>query len=235
MANDYFQFKQFTIYQGRCAMKVGTDGVLLGSWADLTESKHILDIGTGTGLIALMAAQRNSQAQIDAIEIDEDACKQALENVQASPWQNRINIFHGRIQDFQPEHSYDSILCNPPFFGHSTPTPLHSRTIARHCETLTHEELLQHAKRLLTPTGKLCVILPVQETTHFIKLSQEKEWFINKLINIFPTPQKQRKRCMLELSCQKGEYSEEDLIIENKRHIYHESFQKLVKDFYLHL
>ena len=111
MANDYFQFKQFTIYQGRCAMKVGTDGVLLGSWADLTESKHILDIGTGTGLIALMAAQRNSQAQIDAIEIDEDACRQALENVQASPWQNRINIFHGRIQDFQPEHSYEETYC----------------------------------------------------------------------------------------------------------------------------
>lgn len=235
MANDYFQFKQFTIYQDRCAMKVGTDGVLLGSWADLTGSKHILDIGTGTGLIALMAAQRNSQAQIDAIEIDIKAYQQAIENVQASPWWNRVAIFHGRIQDFQPKQPYDTILCNPPFFDHSTLTPLHNRTIARHCETLTHEELLQHAKRLLSSSGKLCVILPVQETTLFIKLSQNNEWFINKLINIFPTPQKQRKRCMLELSCWKREYIEEDLIVENKRHIYHESFQKLVKDFYLHL
>ena len=120
MANDYFQFKQFTIRQEKCAMKVGTDGVLLGAWADVTQARRLLDIGTGTGLIAIMAAQRNPELIIDAIEIDPAAFEQARENANNTPWRERIHIFQGKVQTFAPAYKYDTIVCNPPFFINST-------------------------------------------------------------------------------------------------------------------
>ena len=235
MANDYFQFKRFIIHQGQCAMKVGTDGVLLGAWANVEESKDILDVGTGTGLIAILAAQRNPFARIDAIEIDASACAQAKENVKTCPWNERIHVCQGAIQDFNPDHRYDALLCNPPFFVRSTPAPELGRTIARHCETLTHEDLLRAAERLLSSDGKLCVILPVTEAQNFIRLAQGREWFVNKLTNVFPTPQKPRKRCLIELSHSRLPYQEDSIIIETERHVYHHTFHALMRDFYLYL
>ena len=151
MANDYFQFKQFTIRQEKCAMKVGTDGVLLGSWADLTHARRLLDIGTGTGLMAIMAAQRNLELIIDAIEIDPAAFEQARENANNSPWRERIHLFQGEVQAFTPTYKYDIIICNPPFFINSTKNPELNRTLARHCETLSHEDILQVSDNLLLP------------------------------------------------------------------------------------
>lgn len=144
MANDYFQFKQFTIRQERCAMKVGTDGVLLGAWTDVTHARRLLDIGTGTGLIAIMAAQRNPELIIDAIEIDPAAFEQARENANSTSWRERIHLFQGEVQAFAPPHKYDIIVCNPPFFINSTKNPELNRTlagIAKHYHTRIFSKL----------------------------------------------------------------------------------------------
>ncbi len=235
MANDYFQFKQFTIRQEKCAMKVGTDGVLLGAWADLTHSRRLLDIGTGTGLIAIMAAQRNLELTIDAIEIDPAAFEQALENVHNTPWRERIHLFQGKVQTFIPDNKYDTIVCNPPFFINSTKNPEHSRTLARHCETLSYEDILKVSNNLLLPEGKLCVILPVNEADHFISLAQGQKWFVNKLTTVYPTPNKAPKRKLIELAKYQKNLVEDSIIIEIERHIYHDTYTKLTKDFYLKL
>lgn len=235
MANDYFQFKQFTIHQDKCAMKVGTDGVLLGAWIDLTHTRRLLDIGTGTGLIAIMAAQRHTELMIDAIEIDPAAASQAQENINSTPWWKRIHLFQGKVQTFMPDYQYDLIVCNPPFFINSTKNPELKRTLARHCETLSHEDLLQVSEHLLQPEGKLCVILPINESEHFIQLAQNKKWFINKLSNICPTPTKPPKRKLIELAKHKTPLVENTIIIEIERHIYHETYKNLTRDFYLKL
>ena len=234
MANDYFQFKQFTIRQGGSAMKVGTDGVLLGAWADVEGCERILDVGTGTGLIAIMAAQRAPLASVDAIEIDPLSSEQAASNARACPWSDRIRVHQGAVQDFHPAVRYDLLLCNPPFFVRSTPTPERARTIARHCETLTHEDLLRVADRLLIPSGRLCLILPVPETQNFVRFARGREWFVNKLTNVFPTPLKARKRCLLSLSRRESPCQEDAIIIETEPRKYHESFRRLIWDFYLH-
>jgi len=235
MANDYFQFKKFTIRQDKCAMKVGTDGVLLGAWANLDHTQRLLDIGTGTGLIAIMAAQRNPEVVADAIEIDPQAFGQARENVRNCPWRERIRLFQGQVQTFFPGYQYDSIVCNPPFFINSTKTPELTRTLARHCETLSHADILQVSDQLLLPEGRLCVILPIVEADHFIKSALTKKWFINKLTNVCPTPAKPPKRKLIELSKIETPYIEDSVIIEIERHVYHETYIKLTQDFYLKL
>ena len=223
------------IRQDKCAMKVGTDGVLLGAWADLTAACRLLDIGTGTGLIAIMAAQRNPDLQIDAVEIDPVACEQAKANVQDSPWKERIRLFQGRVQDFKPTDLYDIITCNPPFFINSTKNPGLSRTLARHCETLSHEDILNVAEELLSPEGKLCVILPIPEAEHFITLAQSRKWFVNKSTTIHPTPNKPPKRKLLEISKKQENTENKTIILEIERHVYHETYAQLTKDFYLKL
>ena len=235
MANSYFQFKQFTVHQEKCAMKVGTDGVLLGAWADLSRSTRLLDIGTGSGLIALMAAQRSESARIDAIEIDMEAYQQAQYNIQLSPWKERIHLFQGDIQNFTPEYLYDTIICNPPFFISSLQTPQKNRTIARHCTTLSHEDLFHSVQRLLSPMGVFYLILPVPEAEQFIHFVQTQNWFVNRITQVHPTLQKPPKRYLLQLSRQETPCTTDTLILEIERHQYHESFKKLVKDFYLHL
>ena len=212
MANDYFQFKQFTIRQERCAMKVGTDGVLLGAWTDVTHARRLLDI-----------------------EIDPAAFEQARENANSTSWRERIHLFQGEVQAFAPPYKYDIIVCNPPFFINSTKNPELNRTLARHCETLSHEDLLQVSDNLLLPEGKLCVILPVNEAKHFIELTQGKKWFVNKLSTVYPTPDKAPKRQLIELSKVKKHFVEDSITLEIERHILHESYANLTKDFYLKL
>lgn len=169
MANSYFQFKQFRISQDRCAMKVGTDGTLLGAWAH--GGPTILDIGTGTGVIALMMAQRFAEALVTAIDIDADACRQAEANVAASPFSERVEVRHIALQDFAPSDAhcqadeparYASIVCNPPFFNDSLQSPDRQRTIARHTTTLSYRQLFLSAARLLADDGELSVVIPTE-------------------------------------------------------------------------
>ena len=230
-----FQFKEFSIHQDRTAMKVGTDGVLLGAWADLEQAYRILDIGTGTGLIALMAAQRNNHAYIDAIEIEEHAFKQAQENIAASPWKDRIHIEHTPLQYYSPNTRYDCIVCNPPFFINSTKNPSDSRTLARHNDTLPHEELVDHAKRLLTSEGKLHLILPIGEAQDLIAYAQKVNFHITHLTYVHSTPCKPPKRLLIELSIKQNAYYEDNITIELGRHRYSEAYIKLTRQFYLHM
>lgn len=197
-----FTFKQFHITDDHTAMKVGTDGVLLGAWAK--GGLKILDIGTGTGLIALMMAQRFPSAQIDAIEIDKGALEDARFNVSQSPFNNRINIINSPLQDYKPcnetqeEGIYDAIVCNPPYFINSLKNPLQQRTTARHTDSLSHQELIYHSKRLLKPNGSLSIIIPSNN-----KDILEAEAIFNglpilKITNIKTKSSKPAKRCLIE-------------------------------------
>ncbi|MDR1415735.1 MAG: methyltransferase [Odoribacteraceae bacterium] len=235
MPNPFFNFKQFTIHQERCAMKVGTDGVLLGAWADLDGASRVLDVGSGSGLIALMAAQRAPEAIVHALEIDGEARAQAGENIAGSPWADRVALPGEDVRRFQPPFPYDTLLCNPPFFIRSTRSRLPGRSIARHCLTLTHEELLESAARLLTARGTLQVVLPVPEAERFTRLAATGGWHVNRLARVLPNPGKDPKRLLLTLSREEKSTIEETIIIEIARHAYHESFVALVRDFYLNL
>lgn len=235
MPNTYFKFKQFTIHQEKCAMKVGTDGVLLGTWANCEDSKKVLDIGTGTGLIALMIAQR-SNALIDAVEIDENACIQANENFRNSKWSNRIQLIQNNFQEFavQTNSTYDLIVSNPPYFQNSMHTPSEQRTNARHNKELELHEIIDGAQRLLTEDGTLSIILPYIEGVMFIANAAEKGLYCVRQTNVIPKPKAPVKRLLLEFKRQKKAFVDQDLIIElDKRHEYSENYKNLTKDFYL--
>ncbi|RLD64185.1 MAG: tRNA (adenine-N(6)-)-methyltransferase [Bacteroidetes bacterium] len=235
MTNQYFKFKQFTINQNNCAMKVGTDGVLIGAWVDCEGSTKILDIGAGTGLISLMMAQR-SKAVIDAIEIDNNSFFQAKENILNSDWENRINIFNISFQNFQKNKSniYDLIVTNPPYFINSLKANTPERTNARHNNLLTHSELLSGVDCLLTKEGVFCLILPYEQTQNFIKLANNYGLYCNKILKVKPTLNKEPKRALIELRREKIKYEENVLIIEkDKRHDYTKEYKELTKDYYL--
>ena len=167
MGSNGFTFKQFEINHEGCAMKVGTDGVLLGAWCSSQSARRIADVGTGTGLISLMCAQRNATAKIDAIEIDSSAAKCARENVARSVWNDRIEVIESAIQQFSTEERYDLIVSNPPYFSETLQSPDPSRATARHNCSLPHRDLIDAAKRLLTPEGRLSIILPTDEARKF--------------------------------------------------------------------
>jgi tRNA1Val (adenine37-N6)-methyltransferase len=234
MPNSYFRFKQFTIHQDRCAMKVGTDGVLLGAWTNIGEAKRILDIGTGTGLIALMLAQR-SGAVIDAIEIDRDAADQATENAKSSPWNEQIRIYHTSIQEYisQGQH-YDLIVTNPPYFYNALTAPDPKRTLARHNQQLGLSELLHGVKNLLTSDGRLGIILPVEVFDIFVGLAEKAGLYPSRKTLVTPSPAKLVKRILAEFSFYEIEALQSELIIEKYgRHVYSEEYIALTKDFYL--
>lgn len=228
-----FQFKQFTIHQDRTPMKVGTDGVLLGAWADVAQAQRILDIGTGTGLIALMAAQRNQTACIDALEIENNAYIQAQENISASPWAKRIKVYQQALQSYFPTYKYDCILCNPPFFTQSTKAPDKGRTLARHNDTLPLPDLVKHVVRLLKPQGIFCVILPVNESMQLIQFSKPYKLFPEHITRILPTPEKPPKRYLIRFGFQANEILEDELILEFSRHQYSSEYLHLTAPFYL--
>ena len=197
-----FTFKKFHITDNHTAMKVGTDGVLLGAWAK--GGLKVLDIGTGTGLIALMMAQRFPTAQIDAIEIDKGALKDARFNVSQSPFNNRINIINSPLQDYKPcnetqeEGIYDAIVCNPPYFINSLKNPLQQRTTARHTDSLSHQELIYHSKRLLKPNGSLSIIIPSNNKDILEAEAIFNGLSILKITNIKTKSSKPAKRCLIE-------------------------------------
>jgi tRNA1Val (adenine37-N6)-methyltransferase len=235
MPNQHFEFKQFKINQDKCAMKVGTDAVLLGSWVDATEAKSILDIGTGTGIIALMLAQK-SEAKIDAIDIDENAFIQAQENVIACKWKSRINVYHISFQDFaaSTNSKYDLIVSNPPYFIDSSKANLESRTAARHTDSLSFEELLKGVIHLLDKKGKFCVILPYKEAELFRDLAETKKLHIQKILRVKTRADKSEKRLLMQFEFNPTTFSESSILIEeNERHVYTEEYKQLTKDYYL--
>ena len=234
MSNSYFNFKQFTIRQDRCAFKVGTDGVLLGASADTDGADRILDIGTGTGLIALMLAQR-CQAQITAIEPDKDSFEQACMNIADSKWQGRINILNSSLQDFNPENlQFDLIVSNPPYFRDSLKNPDPAKAASRHNLSLTVNELLKGVTRLLAEDGKLQVILPYAEGNIFIAEASVYGLFCINKIKIKSLPESVIRRLILTFSRTRQEATEQSLTIESgRRHDFTDEYKNLTKDFYL--
>jgi tRNA1Val (adenine37-N6)-methyltransferase len=237
MANTYFNFKLFSIQQDRCAMKVGTDGVLLGAWANMDEVSTALDIGTGTGLIALMLAQRAAAANIDGVEIDPNAAGQAKENVEASPWASRVNIFPVPVQQFAPGESrkYDLVICNPPFFHDSYKAKGAGRIRARHSVSFTYGELVKIASNLLNVKGRLSIIIPFQDHEQFRYMAARYNLHVQRLTRVHPTPLKPPHRILAEYGHDeiKAPGTSSLVIEENGRHNYSEVYKELTGEFYL--
>lgn len=239
MPNEYFKFKQFTIYQNRCAMKVGTDGVLLGVLAPIINSGKILDIGTGTGLVAIMMAQRCPNAtEIFGIEIDKDAAIQAQENANKTEWP--IRIINKSIQEFSSycDEKFNLIVSNPPYFIDSLKAPKKNRNIARHTDELSFQDLVISVHKLLAVTGKFTVIIPYSSEDNFINIANKENLFAEDIIHIIPKVGKEIKRSVITFSkniSNKGcDINVTELIIETEeRHKYSEEFKKLTADFYL--
>ena len=231
-----FTFKQFHINHSRCAMKVGTDGTLLGAWTSLPNpTRKILDIGTGTGLIAIMAAQRHPDAQICAIDIDADCISQAEENVADCPWSERIKLYHSPLQEFSSEEKFDMIISNPPYFVDSLLSPDAQRSTARHTATLSFDELTEGVIRLLAPEGRFALILPPAEYERFLTASRGR-LFVTRRCDVWSTPTSDVKRIMAEFqTTPPAEPATPDkLIIEEFGAMgYSEKYKSLTKDFYL--
>ena len=231
-----FQFKQFSIQQDRCAMKIGTDGVLLGAWCPIDHRPFsVLDIGAGTGVIALMLAQRSSAEQIDAIEIEEEAYEQCVENFENSPWGDRLFCFHAGLDEFmdEPEDEYDLIVSNPPFYTEDYKTEDRARDIARFADALPFEDLTEAASLLLSENGIFAVVIPYKEEEEFIALAQEWELYPFKITRVQGTPTSEIKRSLLAFSRVQKEIITNTLIIETARHQYTEEYKALTQDFYL--
>lgn len=231
-----FQFKQFTVAQDRCAMKIGTDGVLLGAWVSIKGKPYsILDIGAGTGIIALQLAQRSKAEMVDAIEIDENAYEQCVDNFENSPWGDRLFCYHAALDEFVEEidDKYDLIISNPPFYSEDYKTTDESRDLARFNDALPFDELIESASQLLSDEGIFAVIIPRKEEENFIKMASEVNLFPNRICRVRGTENSEEKRSLLEFSFEKISPKIENLIIETSRHNYTEEYKNLVQDFYL--
>lgn len=237
MPNPFFSFKQFTVYHHRCAMKVGIDGVLLGTWADVNCANKVLDIGTGSGLIALMLAQR-SNAHITAIDIEPNAVLQIEENIENSPWKDRIRSKEISIQQFAAttDEKFDLIVSNPPYFVNSLKNISANKTTARHTDSLTHEELMIGAKKILADNGRICLILPVNEGEKCMLFSESIGLHCQKKVYVHPKPAVEAKRVLLQFGFAPITTEVTELDIEtSERHQYSKEFTALAKDFYLKL
>ncbi len=232
-----FQFKQFSIQQDRCAMKVGTDSVLLGAWCPIDNHPFsVLDIGAGTGILSLMIAQRSNAEQIDALEIDEDAYEQCVENFENSPWGDRLFCFHAGLDEFieEPEDEYDLIISNPPFYTEDFKTENSQRDLARFQDAMPFEELIEAADLLLSENGIFAVIIPYKEEEKFIDLCAEVELYPVKVTRVKGTPNTEIKRSLLAFKRYELPVLEaEELVIEINRHEYTDAYIELTKDFYL--
>jgi tRNA1Val (adenine37-N6)-methyltransferase len=235
-----FQFKQFTIHQNQSAMKVGTDGVLLGAWTPIDHLPFsILDIGTGTGLIALMLAQRTNAEEIEAIEIDADAHEQATENFESSPWNDRLFCFHASLDAFMEElqdEEYDLIVSNPPFYSENVSSGSQARDNARQNQSLPFEDLCEAASVLLSDEGIFAIIAPFKEEQRFIGLAMENDLHPMKITRVKGTPDSETKRSLLAFSRNNTEdFPVDELVIETARHHYTPEYVALTKDFYLNM
>lgn len=233
-----FQFKHFTIRQDKTAMKVGTDGVLLGAWVDLNfYPNSILDIGAGTGLIALMMAQRSNAETIDAIELNDAAYEQTVENFENSDWADRLFCYHASLQEFvdEIEDKYDFIISNPPFYTSTYKELSEDRAMARHSESLTYVDLLASTSKLLAEKGTCAFIIPFEEAENFLKIAALNQLYPNRITKVRGAVNTVLKRILLQLSFVKTETIHSELTLELSRHNYTEEYKNLVQDFYLRL
>lgn len=233
--NKPFRFKKFSVAQDQCAMKVGTDGILLGSWTSIEYAPDfVLDIGAGTGLLSLMLAQRCPNASIHSIDIDKKAHIQSTRNYEASPWRDRLTSYHTSLNDFEPldEHRYDLIICNPPFFKENYKTLNIQRDLARFQDAMPFDILLSRVASMLDPQGSFSLIIPYSEEAHFISLASQESLYPYRVTRIKGTPSSPIKRSLLQLSFQKKAALYNDLIIEYTRHEYTEDFIQLTQQFY---
>ena len=236
---DTFQFKQFAIGQDRCPMKVGTDGILLGAWADVSDVKTALDIGTGTGLIAIMLGQRAPEASIHGVDIDEQSCRQAKDNAQAAPWSGRLDIYHQPIQEFAREydHRYDLIVSNPPFFTGGTFSQEQDRNSVRHTVKLPHSDLLRVVQAMLSDQGRFAVVLPYIEGLRFQELAEGYNLHCNRVTEVLPRANRPVERLLMEFGREAKEQQADQLIIrdEGEGEVWTEAYVALTGAFYLNM
>lgn len=242
MPKSTFNFKQFSIDQDRCAMKIGTDGVLLGAWASIGHNPFsILDIGAGTGVLSLMLAQRSASEIIDALEIDSDAYEQCVDNFEQSPWGDRLFCYHASLDEFadEIEDQYDLIVCNPPFYSDDYKAENKQRAMARFLDAMPFGHLIESVSKLLSESGIFSVVIPKKEEADFIILAAKFNLFPKRILHVKGTPTSEIKRSLLEFSFRKTENEQNlssetsQLIIETSRHQYTEDYIKLTQDFYL--
>ena len=234
-ATSTFYFKQFKVEDGRSTMKVGTDAVLLGAVAKAENAGKILEIGTGCGVISLILAQR-CQARIDAIDIDKESVSQAAENVQNSPWKDRINIIHCSLQNFtqQPGNKYDLVISNPPFFSRSLKSPSKKRNISRHDDSLSFDELIEGSLELMTLDAGLWIILPVNESREFMKKALKSGLFAHYILKIATKKGSTYRRIILQLKKSNSEeVIEQEISIKNNDDSFTRDYVKLTHEFYI--
>ncbi len=234
MGKNYFRFKQFIIKQEGAAMKVGTDGVLLGAWADLENVHTVLDVGTGSGVIALMIAQR-SEAKIQAVEIDESSAQQAKNNFDASKWVDRLGVEAISFQEFAKKHlsKFDLIVSNPPYFSKSLKPNTPERTLTRHTEQLSNTDMLEGIKNLLSSDGRFCAIFPYTEGNIFIAEAANYGLFCNKKLYIKTKPNNPILRILIDFSFTKKRLDEDTISIHTSEGEYTDEYKALTAEFYL--
>lgn len=231
-----FRFKKFHVYQDKCAMKVGTDGVLLGAWTPVDGNPgSILDIGAGTGLIALMMAQRTHADLIDAIEIEADAYEQCVENFEASPWADRLFCYHAGLDEMmsEMEDPYELIVSNPPFHTETVGSGTEARDRARQNSALPFEELLTGTETLLAQNGVFCTIIPYRSEGEFIGIAERFGLYPFRITRVKGTPRSAYKRSLMAFSRRKLNLIADELLIELERHVYSDAYILLCQDFYL--
>lgn len=231
-----FKFKKFNIEQDNCTMKVGTDGVLLGAWADVKNAKSILDIGTGTGVIAIMLAQRAAEAKVSGIEIDQAACTQAQQNMDGSPFADRLKTELSPVQDFAKlsRDEFDLIVSNPPFFSGGTFSENQDRNSVRHTVKLSHGDLLMAVQKLLSKTGKFCVILPYLEGLRFQEMAKNYNLFCTKMTEVKPKKEKSVERLLLQFERKEKAIKIDQIVIQKAaRNDWTKEYIELTGEFYL--
>jgi tRNA1Val (adenine37-N6)-methyltransferase len=234
MGNSWFQFKQFHLTQEKSALKAGTDGVLLGAWCRVNNTMSILDVGTGTGLIALMVAQR-SEAQVHAVEINESSSSDAIQNFEKSPWTDRLKLFTSDFNDFSNEHlgQYDLVVCNPPFFNNSLRSANAASSMAKHDVTLTFLQLIRGAKKVLKDRGRLAVIIPTAAFDDFRETARLEGFYLGRKTAVIPKTNRPAKRMLLEFSTTACYPESDELVILIGGNQYSEDYVALTRDFYL--
>lgn len=234
-----FQFKEFTVYQDKTAMKIGTDAVLLGAWCSVSQYPDtVLDVGSGTGVIALMLAQRTDALTVDAVEINESAYEQTVENFERSDWGDRLFCYNASFQEFavelgEEEESYDLIVSNPPFYTDEYETADAARNEARFTSSLSFQDLLNGVANLLDENGVFATIIPFKEEQNFLELALSFGLHLNRVCRVRGNEDSELKRSLMEFSFVKKDLVSEELTIEKERHQYTDAYINLTKDFYL--
>lgn len=231
-----FKFKQFFLNQDRCTMKINTDGVLLGAWVDVADANNILDIGTGTGVIAIMIAQRNNHASILGVEIDSASAQQARQNMESSKWSDRLGVSEAAIQDFarSSKVSFDCIVSNPPFFSGGVFSHNENRNNVRHAVKLSHGDLLQSVKRLLAPKGRFSLILPYLEGLRFKEMAENYGLYCSRMMEVHTKKGKPVERVLLQFEKEEKKLTLEEITL-NDENGFTKAYKKLTSDFYLDL